>query len=472
MKKVLALFFSLNLGFTGQAQNNTKMHGNITHRLSDSVSVQFSGIDIVYKPKTFSTVLRADGSFVIDFPLQNKYTNVTLIHGDQETTLFLSPGDDIGVKLDAANFDSSLHYTGKGADVNNFMAAYLVSANGIGGYEMALHQQGMFLKDSAEFEQSLKKMDERDEDFLQQHRRSLPAGFVNYWQELMKYRHYNALLKYPGFHEVMKTGSYSITYKKEDFPVIADVPLDFNDKLLDMLEYQLYLEGIGTMKVLAALDSPNKLSADFEDIVASYDKAHMSPKSLTFHEGNLLYMKAKYTKYPEFKKSVEDYKRNYPNSSYTKDIDAILEQKKRLGVGQPAPDFEFTTMEGKKMKLSDLKGQVVYLDFWASWCGPCRSEMSHSKVLHDKFKDKKVVFLYVSIDEDQNAWKQAMEKLNVEGINACSPGTWKSPVAKLYGVDGVPAYFVIDKQGNFAYDNSPRPSDEEGVTKDLNALLQ
>ncbi len=120
------------------------------------------------------------------------------------------------------------------------------------------------------------------------------------------------------------------------------------------------------------------------------------------------------------------------------------------------------------MKLSDLKGKVVYLDFWASWCGPCISELPAAKKVEDHFAGRDVVFLKVSIDEDETAWKNALEKRKIEGINTRLDGGWKAPVAKQYGVQGVPSYFLLDKKGKFITETTPRPSE----TEELIGLLE
>ena len=148
----------------------------------------------------------------------------------------------------------------------------------------------------------------------------------------------------------------------------------------------------------------------------------------------------------------------------------MIEQKKKLSVGAPAIDFTVSDAEGNKVKLSELKGKVVYIDFWASWCGPCIAQFKHTKKIKEHFAGKDVVFVYVSIDEDAEAWEKAMEKYELTGLHTRVDG-WKGRIAADYGVNGIPAYFLVDREGKFATEDTPRPSNSEKLIEAIEALL-
>ena len=125
---------------------------------------------------------------------------------------------------------------------------------------------------------------------------------------------------------------------------------------------------------------------------------------------------------------------------------ARIAAKKRSVIGSAAPDFVMNDMNGKAVKLSDYKGKYVLLDFWASWCGPCRKENPYVKVAYEKFKDKNFTIIAVSVDEDGAKWRQAIEKDQLPWKHI-SDLQKTNKVAELYGVQPIPDNFLINPEG-------------------------
>src|SRR5215510_15816210 len=111
-------------------------------------------------------------------------------------------------------------------------------------------------------------------------------------------------------------------------------------------------------------------------------------------------------------------------------------------------DFSLPDMKGDSIRLSSMKGKVFLLDFWASWCGPCRYSNKHLVKLYSKYKDKGFEILGVSLDQQKSDWKKAVSKDKITWMQAIDPGGWDARAAIKWQVDAIPASFLVDKSGN------------------------
>jgi peroxiredoxin len=119
----------------------------------------------------------------------------------------------------------------------------------------------------------------------------------------------------------------------------------------------------------------------------------------------------------------------------------------KIAVGFTAPDFTMADTEGKQVSLSSFKGKYVLLDFWASWCGPCRGENPNVVANYNKYKSKNFTVLGVSLDEDKAAWLAAIKKDNLTWTHVSDLKGWSNAVAKVYGVESIPFNALLDPSG-------------------------
>ncbi|AEE50468.1 peroxiredoxin family protein [Haliscomenobacter hydrossis] len=135
-----------------------------------------------------------------------------------------------------------------------------------------------------------------------------------------------------------------------------------------------------------------------------------------------------------------------------------LDRAMRLMTGAVAPDFAQATPEGKDMKLSDLRGKYVLIDFWASWCGPCRRENPNVVRMYDQYKGKGFDILSVSLDNSRDKWLQAIEQDKLAWKHVSDLKGWSNEVAQMYEVQGIPKTFLIDPQGKIIATDLRGPS--------------
>lgn len=135
------------------------------------------------------------------------------------------------------------------------------------------------------------------------------------------------------------------------------------------------------------------------------------------------------------------------DSKYAKQIAERADKVRNVSIGKVAPDFSQTSPEGANLALSDLKGKYVLIDFWASWCGPCRRENPNVVKTYEKFKGQNFEILGVSLDNDRDKWLKAIEDDKLTWKQVSDLGGWGNEVAQLYAVNSIPHTVLVDPDG-------------------------
>jgi thiol-disulfide isomerase/thioredoxin len=458
------------------AADVVKLSGKISNQLADSVSVNYDNGGIVFEPTVVGAALTKDGQFTLTFSVKQPFTQVSFYHGNQTTMLVVQPGDDLALTLDGNSFDSSLRYDGKGKEIANFMALDMVAMGGM--YDFTGRAYGHLKEGGAEFEKSLALEQQKETEFYAKYGEGLPPAFAAWWKNYYIYSAYQVMLNYPFMHEMAlkQTNIQTRDVSKENFEVSAHVPMAFNDAFVSLSSYRQYATAYFMTQLTQAgvINSTNDNAKKYlqDDSVIALVYKHATPKTAELTVGTLIFMHAQNTAAAHNEARIAQFKKRYPKSENI----AVLEKRARatneLAEGKPEIDFAFKTMDGRDMHLSDLKGSVVLIDFWASWCGPCKAQMPASRKLEEHFKDKKVVFLYVSVDEDADKWKEAIKKYDIKGLHTRVDGVWNAEAVKKYGINGVPSYFIVDKAGNFGVRDVPRPDQGDDLKAEIEKLLK
>lgn len=233
---------------------------------------------------------------------------------------------------------------------------------------------------------------------------------------------------------------YGLTVDKEESPLYVFLEKGKVDVSLDPEGYYRNLVVTGSAS---------------NDLFTSYKK-QKEVKIGAFIKENPSSLVAAYVLYRDFsyRLSPEEIRQNLQlldpklsNTPYVVVLKDLVNVLTSVGIGNKAPDFEGLTPEGKSIKLSDHFGKYLLLDFWASWCGPCRRENPNLVKAYQKYHDKGFEIFAVSLDKNKEAWLKGIKDDNLSWTHVSDLAFWNSAAAKLYGVRAIPANVLIDPNG-------------------------
>ena len=177
--------------------------------------------------------------------------------------------------------------------------------------------------------------------------------------------------------------------------------------------------------------------------------------------------------YESSKNQVAVFKTSYPKSAYAADMDNSLSAIEKLKEGAVVENFAFVDLEGKSVSLVDYKDKIIYLDLWASWCGPCINTFRTKTPFFEKKLEGNpdIVLMYISIDEQPEPWKNYLSKNKMGGVHLFAGKGFEAEIMKYFKVWGIPRYLIIGKDNKIVDVNAPRPGDEAyEVLKEISGM--
>lgn len=161
-------------------------------------------------------------------------------------------------------------------------------------------------------------------------------------------------------------------------------------------------------------------------------------------------------------------KGQFPGNPAVKQFEKQMDAVKPVSIGQPAPDFSTVSIDNKPVKLSDYKGKYVMLDFWASWCGPCRQENPNVVKQYAAFHSKGLNILGLSLDTSKTNWQQAITADKITWAQASDMKNFEGPTERLYHIEAIPSNFIIDPKGIIIAKNLRGEALEDFLNKTFN----
>ncbi|WP_461531941.1 TlpA family protein disulfide reductase [Sinomicrobium sp.] len=407
-------------------------------------------LKIMSDDRNFSQTLelREDGSF--SDTLREKYGVFFFINGENVTKIYLDSGDQLVVNADASDFKNTLNFSGEGSAASTYLGLKeKIEAKMTGDFkQLYLKEETEFKKHHKETEQALLKTIDSipglDADFIEKEKRNLHYDYLT------------ALSIYEGYHAYFDS--------VPDFKVSAGFlnelnGLDYNrvDDYDYSSSYRSLLQ-IHYREQSEKLQESDSLSGEiaYMKVLATIPNDTIRNGLLFDHaNGNITFVEDLEAYYTAFKSASTDEKNNAI-------IAKSYNELKALSKGNPSPVFtDYENYAGGTTSLSDLKGKYVYIDVWATWCGPCKAEIPFLKEVEADYHDKNIEFVSISIDrqKDHEKWKTMVEEEQLKGVQLFADNDWNSKFVTDYLIKGIPKFILIDPEGNIVTSNAPRPSD-------------
>jgi len=385
--------------------------------------------------------LNDDGTFVDTLRVDTGY--YTLLHDKDKATLFLTPKKDLKLSTNATKFIDQMNYEGTAAATNTFLLGKIKR-------NKSRDAIAVFSMEEAEFIKTVKGFGEESMEIIKKST-DLDDDFISLEKKNIKYATLINLSKYPMYHpdyskneDYKPSEEFEAYFKDVDYDNEEDFNMYKNFKELAIRHYSKTLNPFEDIK--GAVSSIKALkSQSLKDMLAENLSFFISPSG---KDSDYLY---------------EELTTISKNEEFKKELAEKYNTIKKLVAGNASPKFKYENHKGGKTSLDDLKGKYVYIDVWATWCGPCIGEIPSLKKVEKKYHNKNIEFVSISIDDkkDYTTWKKMVVDKDLGGIQLMADNDWKSKFVKEYAIEGIPRFILIDPEGNILDADAPRPSSEK-----------
>lgn len=424
MRKLLFPIIAIIISACSPEKIQVKVTGKITNPLSQTVS-------IICDTTTYTDSL-INGQFSI-FISTNESTYVRLKHANESTQMHITPGDDIYLNLNTNQFDESILYTG--SNNSNYLAKKYLFEEEYLNRALYSSELDSFLIRINEFGKKLSESLKlcTDEKFSTEQKLNTQLDIARI--KLLYPEYY----KYITGNEIMLDDEYNNFMNS----------IDLNDA------YMLDYEGYKSLLKTYVYSHAEQIDSIFHFIQLNFNNQKVTNYlSYTLFKEHLNYEEVLY-----IDSLMTSYGMLQSNEDYYLELFDLANELKKFQKGQTAINFSYPDINGDTIALSDFIGSYVYVDVWATWCGPCKREIPDLIKLEHDYADKNIVFMSISVDEeeDRNTWLTMVNERGLGGVQLFASG-W-SHITKSYKINGIPRFMLFDPEGNIINVRATRPSD-------------
>lgn len=414
----------------------------------------YSKVAIVQSPELIDEI-ELDKNGRATCILQGDLIYARLFYGEESKNVFFQKGDQLTISFDAGKFKDEIQFEGKNAPINDYLNAITYTGISPDEYTRPLDELVALVQ---------QKTDEATKLLQARKLETVNADFVVWEKGRIKYTYAFNILMYPMGHAYL-TQDTSYQPGQEYYDMLNQL-IQGNEQLAHLPLYREFVSEAANI-----LASPGKRIPDLYDRCVSQMKylaeniQDEKVKQIMLNEIAVKYVKKNGIR------NMTDLENIY--NAYVTDptlqaaYKEVRDQWNLTSVGRPSPDFKGQDINGKTFSLKDFNGKYLYIDVWATWCGPCKREIPFLKELEKKFKGKNITFLSLSTDQNKVDWENRVKSGELSGTQLLIGQGCQ--FQKDYNINGIPHFILLDPDGKIVNASMIRPSSPD-IEKVLNAL--
>ncbi len=420
------------------------LKGNIENYQGEQIELIAPGVRL--------TTPVIDGHFEIEIP-DSLPPNLYQIHLETaDIPVFMIPNRILEVHFDAENIEETLEYSGKTARESK----YFWHQSNNRDYEsqekrFSIIDKNLFLKESdAYYAQKIKALDTLKDKKLDKYFYALAKSDIGFQQAEEK-------IYYTFYQE--ESDLVDNQFDDEYFSFLDDLKYD-QMEFVQLPSYASFITALVYHK------ADNSYNSTLQEKMAVLNKYLKNPEAKENAIYDQLLFQLKYLGIEGAEKEYNDFMTGSKKNTYKETLKGLYNDWKLLSKGNMAPIINGIDKDGNEVSTADLKGKVLYIDVWATWCGPCVGEIPYLDAIREKYKDdNKFKVISISIDKDKQKWLTYLNEKHSTGTHWWVEDAFGSEVCKDYLIKGIPRFILIDAEGKIISAGAPRPSEKEDITQ-------
>lgn len=399
--------------------------------------------------------IKEDGSFekVITISTSSYFD---FINDNNTLILYLIPEDNLIINADCNQFNKTVKFKGKSKEANEYLNNFINTINtaAINSENFLYSSELNIFKNS--LNELISKLTNNLKDFKNNSKEF--KKFADIEEERIKMLKTSLMISY--YNPILRTDKKNSEFEKELESSIFSV--DFNNKILmqfpdfksfsfNIINYMMNIELRETKKELKTATEYTKLF--FEYLKKLFTESEIKDELYYIFIKEFMNFYGAESVYENY----ETYKSFTSNRQHLSELDKIFEEFSKTAPGKASINWSFPDKNGKIYSLTDFRGKYVYIDVWASWCGPCLRELPFFKNIYEKYKNRNIAIISISVDENRSDWLNKIESEKMPNLQLYAGG-WNNDLCNFFKINGIPRFILLDKEGNIINANAERPS--------------